>query len=145
MRIGQLAKSAGVSPDTIRYYERIGLMPKPARGANGYRQYRQHAIGRVRLIQNALWFGFSLKQVQEFLGIRQAGGAPCRQVRAAATQILEAVDQRIAELAASRQAIVETIAQWDGRLSQTPLGRPAFLLEALPLNPTPARARRGRY
>jgi DNA-binding transcriptional MerR regulator len=142
LRIGQLAKRSGVSVDTTRYYERIGLMPKAARSASGYWEYIEHAINRVRLIQNALWFGFSLKEVRAFLKIRQAGGTPCQQVRAAATQILEAIEQRIAELTASRQAMIETVKQWDQKLSQTPKGQPAYLLEALWADDTSLRARR---
>ena len=132
LSIGELAKRASVSTGTIRYYERIGLMPKPPRTSAGYRQYCESATGRVRLIQNALQFGFSLKELCRFLGIRESGGAPCKQVRAAAGEILQAVDGRIAELTASREAIRETLIRWDEKLLQTPEGRPAYLLEALP-------------
>jgi DNA-binding transcriptional MerR regulator len=132
LRICQLAKRSGVSADTVRYYERIGLMPKPPRTSAGYREYSESAINRVRLVQNALRFGFSLKQVGAFLGVRQAGGAPCKNVRAAGTQILDALEHQIAELTASRESIKETLNLWDRRLSQTPEGRPAHLLEALP-------------
>ena len=131
LRIGQLAKRSGVSADTIRYYERLGLMPKPARTSAGYREYSESAKDRVRLVQNALRFGFSLKQVGAFLGVRQAGGAPCKHVRAAGAQILEAIEQQIVELTASRESIKETLKVWDKRLSQTPEGQPAHLLEAL--------------
>jgi DNA-binding transcriptional MerR regulator len=132
LHIGQLAKRSGVSADTIRYYERIGLMPTPARTPAGYRVYSESAIGRVRLVQNALRFGFSLKQLGAFLGVRRDGGAPCQNVRAAGAQILEAIEHQIAELTASRESIKETLVLWDRRLSQTPEGRPAHLLEALP-------------
>jgi DNA-binding transcriptional MerR regulator len=131
IRIGQLAERSGVSADTIRYYERIGLMPKPARNAAGYREYSESAKDRVRLVQNALRFGFSLKQVGAFLGVRQAGATPCRNVRAAGAEILDAIEQRISELMASRESIKETLEQWDLRLAQTPEGRPAHLLEGL--------------
>ena len=131
LRIGQLAKLARVSTDTIRYYEKIGLVPKPARTSAGYRQYSESATERVRLVQNALRFGFTLKQIGAFLGVRRGGGAPCKQVRAAATQILDAMDRQIAELTASRETIKETLTLWDQRLSETPEGQPARLLEAL--------------
>jgi len=136
LRIGQIAKQARVSADTIRYYEKIGVMPKAARSSAGYREYSQSAIDRVRLVQNALRFGFSLKQVGAFLGVRQAGGAPCKQVRAAGTQILEAIEQQIAELTASRESIRETLNLWDLLLSQT--DGPAHLLEVLPRRETPS-------
>ena len=132
MRIGELAKLSGVSADTIRYYERIALMPKAARTPAGYRDYGESSIDRVRLVQNALRFGFSLKQLGAFLGVRQAGGAPCKSVRAAGTAILEAIEIQIAALTASRDSIQQTLKNWDQRLSETPDGRPAHLLEALP-------------
>ena len=113
-------------------------MPKPARTSAGYREYSESAKDRVRLVQNALRFGFSLKQVGAFLGVRQAGGVPCKHVRAAGTQILEAIERQIVELTASRESIKETLEMWDQRLSQTPEGRPAYLLEALVTGETPS-------
>lgn len=132
MRIGQVAEGSGVSTDTIRHYERIGLMPRPGRSATGYREYSETAIHRVRLIQNSLRFGFSLKQLQSFLGTRHAGGVPCKQVRAAGAQILESMELQISDLVAVRDAVREILKQWDHRLSQTPEGTKAYLLEALP-------------
>jgi DNA-binding transcriptional MerR regulator len=132
LRIGELAERCGVSADTIRYYERIGLMPKAARTPAGYREYGESAIGQVRLVRNALHFGFSLKQVTAFLGVRRAGGAPCRNVHAAGVNILEAIECRIAELTESRETIRQTLELWDLRLSQTPEGRQARLLDSLP-------------
>jgi DNA-binding transcriptional MerR regulator len=144
LRIGELAVRSGVSAGTIRYYERIGLMPKAMRTTAGYRQYSEPAIERVRLVQNALHFGFSLKQVAAFLGVRQAGGAPCKNVRAAGAQILEAIEPQIAELTESRESVRETLKLWDRRLSQTPEGRPARLLEALPAGEVQPLAKRRR-
>jgi DNA-binding transcriptional MerR regulator len=132
LRIGQVAKRSGVSADTIRYYERISLMPKASRSPNGYREYGDSAIDRVRLVQNALRFGFSLKQLRSFLHARQVGGAPCKDVRLAGAEILSAVERRIAELNASRNAIRQTLKQWDQRLTRTREGQAARLLEMLP-------------
>jgi DNA-binding transcriptional MerR regulator len=107
-------------------------MAKPARTRAGYRVYRESVVDRVRLIQNGLGFGFSLKQLGVFLGVRAAGGAPCKHVRAVGAQVPEAIEGRIAQLIASREVIRETLAAWDKRLSQTPEGQPAYLLETLP-------------
>ena len=137
LRIGELAGRSGVSADTIRYYERIGLMPKAARTSAGYREYTESAIHRVRLVQNALRFGFSLKQLGAFLGVRHAGGAPCQNVRTAGAKILEAIERQIADLTVSRESVRETLDLWDRRLSQTPEGQPARLLEALPTREEP--------
>ena len=131
LRIGQLAQRSGVSTDTIRYYERIGLLPKAARPPSGHREYGEAAAGKVWLVRNALRFGFSLKQVGTFLGVRQAGGAQCKNVRAEGAKVLEAMECQIAELMVSRDAMVATIRQWDERLAGTPEGQPAHPLEAL--------------
>lgn len=86
----------------------------------------------MRLVQNALRFGFSLKQVRAFLVVRHAGGAPCKKVRAAGAQILEAIEHQIAELTVSRESVKETLKLWDQRLAQTQEGQRALLLEVLP-------------
>jgi DNA-binding transcriptional MerR regulator len=131
LRIGDLAKSVGVSPDTIRHYERVGLLPAPARTRAGYRQYPPSAIERVMLVRHALRFGFSLRDLARFLRTREAGGAPCREVRAAGERILAAVEQQIAELTAARETIRKTLHTWDLRLARTERDRPAHLLESL--------------
>src|SRR4029434_7929885 len=80
LRSGELARLSGVSADTLRHYERKGLL-KPQRASNGYREYPRHAVERMRLIRNALAIGFKLDDLERVLKIRDAGGAPCRQVR----------------------------------------------------------------
>jgi DNA-binding transcriptional MerR regulator len=131
LRIGQVAERAGVSTDTIRHYERLGLLPKAARTTAGYRHYSPDAVDRVRLVRHALRFGFSLSDVAGFLRVRASGGTPCRDVRATAERILTAVDQRIAELTAARTDMSRTLRDWDRRLARTPENQPAHLLEAL--------------
>ncbi len=131
MRIGEIAERAGVSVDTIRHYERLGLLPRATRTAAGYRQFPASTIDRVRLVQHALRFGFSLRDVAGFLRVRAAGGTPCRDVRVAADRILAAVDRRIAELTAARRDISRTIRDWDRRLARTAPNQSARLLESL--------------
>jgi len=131
LRISEAAQLAGVSPDTLRYYERMGLLPKIGRTESGYREYSEGMVERIRFVRNALRFGFSLKQVTKFLGARESGRAPCREVRAAAEDILARVDEQIKDLKAARRAIRDTLVDWDRRLSETPTGQPARLLQAL--------------
>jgi DNA-binding transcriptional MerR regulator len=131
LKTGQLARRTGVSPDTIRHYERLGLLQKGVRTTAGYRLFPPEAVPRVRLIRDAIRVGFSLRQLATFLRVRQAGGAPCREVRAAAAQILGAVDTQIAELTSTRAALQRMLDEWDTRLAATPSGRPARLLDAL--------------
>lgn len=129
MRIGQLAQAAGVSTDTIRYYEKLGLLPAPLRTGSGYREYPSAAGNRVRVIRNAVHLGFPLAEVARFLTVRDAGGAPCRQVRDYAQQMVGEIDRRIAQLASERQDLVKMIRGWDRQLQQA-RGERAHLLEA---------------
>jgi DNA-binding transcriptional MerR regulator len=132
LRIGQVAQRALVSTDTIRYYERLGLLPKPHRTLAGYREYPEEAVNRITLVRNAARFGFSLLEIGGFLRVREAGGKPCHQVRQAAQTILDRVDQQIAELTATRATMRDTLQTWDVQLARTPATRPARLLEGLP-------------
>ena len=131
LKIGAVARLASVTPDTIRYYERLGLIPRPARTPAGYRQYNEGVIDRLAVIRNAQRFGFSLKELAAFMHIRESGGAPCDQVRAAAQRILEAADQQITALVRSRREMRRTLSAWDQKLAATPANQQAHLLEQL--------------
>jgi DNA-binding transcriptional MerR regulator len=141
LKIGELAKRSGVSADTIRHYERLGLLPQTSRSKSGYRLFAPSTVERVLLIRHAVRLGFSLVQLKEFLGVRQAGGAPCLNVRGTAARILEGVEQQIAELTNNRDALRALLRSWDDRLAHTPTGRPAHLLEALATSPARMRRR----
>lgn len=131
MRIGEAAARAGVSCDTLRYYERQGLLPRPPRTSGGYRDYTESVVERVRFARNALRFGFTVKQVSAFLKSRESGRPPCREVRAAAERILVEMDRKIAELTAARADVQRTLGVWDERLAATPAGAPARLLDSI--------------
>jgi DNA-binding transcriptional MerR regulator len=131
LRSGQLARLVEVSPDTLRLYERKGLLPRPQRSANGYRCYPPEAVARVSLIRSALSIGFTLDELSRILKIRDAGGVPCRTVRDLAVSKLQALDQHIRELLELRDKISGILAGWDRILGQgQPQGR-AGLLEWL--------------
>jgi DNA-binding transcriptional MerR regulator len=131
LTIGAVARLAGVTPDTIRYYERLGLIPRPLRTPAGYRQYGNGIVDRLTVIRNAQRFGFSLKELAAFLHIRESGGTPCHQVRAAAQRILEAADLQITALVRARREMRRTLQAWDQRLAATPANQQARLLEQL--------------
>ena len=143
MRIGQLARLTGVSPDTLRYYERIGLMPKPHRAASGYRDYSDGAVNRVRIIRNAVHLGFPLHEIAKVLKVRDEGGAPCRQVRDYATSLIERMEQRINELTVERNTMLAMLRTWDQKLTVAG-SAPARLLESLPPSPSGIRAKHAR-
>ena len=132
LRIGEVARACGVSVDTVRHYERIGVLRAAPRTEAGYRLYSSAAIDRVRLVRSAVQFGFSLTELATFLRARDRGSPPCRAVRAAAQQILDRVDAQIAELLETRQWMRTTLQDWDTRLARTREGGPAHLLESLP-------------
>jgi len=131
MRTGKLAELAGVSADTLRHYERIGLLPSPQRSAGGYRLYAPAALDRVRLIRRARAIGFSLKELGGILRVREQGGAPCREVRAMAGDKLAALEHRIEEMIELRRLLKDILTQWDKKLAGTPKGARAYLLEGL--------------
>ena len=128
---GECARLAGVSTDTLRYYERQRLLAKPPRAANGYRCYPAQALARIRVIRSALAVGFSVNELVQILGARDRGLAPCRHVRQLAASKLEALASRIRELQHLRTALRKTIDEWDQRLAKTPSGKRAALLESL--------------
>jgi DNA-binding transcriptional MerR regulator len=132
LSIGKVAALAGVTPDTIRYYERVGLLTRAARTQAGYRQYTGHVVRRLEVIRNAQKFGFSLAEIAAFLRVRESGGRPCGEVRAAAQRMLNAIDRQIAELVAARRSMKHTLRDWDRKLMDTPPNQPARLLETLP-------------
>lgn len=128
---GELAKLCGVSPDTIRHYERLGVLPVAVRGENGYRRFPRESVARVRLIRRALAIGFSLAEVGRILRQRDSGVMPCRNVRALAGEKLAALEERIAEMTAMREDLVKMLEEWDARLAAMRDGEPARLLETM--------------
>jgi DNA-binding transcriptional MerR regulator len=130
LRSGQLARLAGLSTDTLRHYERKGLL-RPDRSSNGYRQYSATALERVRLVQRALSVGFTLDELARVLRIRDRGGAPCQEVRALAATKLKALEAQIRSLGLLRSELRALIDEWDSQLARTPKGARAHLLNHL--------------
>ena len=100
MRAGELARAAGVSTDTLRHYERKGVLARPRRSRNGYREYPPEALERVLLVRRALGVGFTLAELARILRVRDRGGAPCREVRELAAAKLAGVEEQLRALAA---------------------------------------------
>ncbi|HKN60718.1 MAG TPA: heavy metal-responsive transcriptional regulator [Candidatus Acidoferrales bacterium] len=132
MRSGELAQRAGVSPDTVRHYERIGLLKVPPRTNGGYRNYPPETLDRVRMVRRALGVGFSLPELAKILRVRDSGGIPCQGVLAAAATKRKHLDQQISELKAMRRQLDLILKDWSARLASTKRGQPARLLESLP-------------
>ena len=100
MQIGQLAQQAGVAIDTVRYYERQGLLPPPQRRASGYRQYDNQDISRLRFIRRAKDLGFTLQEIQELLQLSGSRNADRAEVRALAQRRLADIEHKLRELEA---------------------------------------------
>ncbi len=105
MIIRELAQHTGVPAKTIRYYESIGLLPRPQRAANNYRQYTPADGERLRFIASARSLGFSLADVAEILAARDDGFAPCQRVLDAVDRRLTEIDRRIAGLLTLRDSL----------------------------------------
>lgn len=131
LRSGELARLAGVSTDLLRHYERIGIVPRPERALNGYRQYPAITLDRVHAVRRSLTLGFSLPELARIFAIRDRGGAPCRKVRDLAEKKLRQVEQSLTEMKALRRQLRDTLLDWDRRLGKTPPGRRAELIESL--------------
>src|SRR5437764_2920672 len=97
LRAGELARRGGVNLESIRFYERRGLLPRAARSANGYRAFSQEDVARLRFIKRAQELGFSLKEVAELLALR-GGARSCAQARTRAADKIADIDGKIREL-----------------------------------------------
>jgi DNA-binding transcriptional MerR regulator len=127
---GALAKAAGVSPDTIRHYEKIGVLPKASRTDSGYRLYPASAVERVLVVQRALRIGFTLAELGELLKTRDAGGAPCERVYQLAKGKLESISGEITALKKTERHLRQVLADWERRMRRTRPGQPSHLLHS---------------
>lgn len=107
MLIGELAETAGLTTQAIRFYERRGLLPPPVRGPNGYRSYDDAAANRIRFIRAGQAAGLSLVQIRGIVGLRDHGQAPCAHVARLVDDQLTDVRRRIAELTALQGELEE--------------------------------------
>jgi Hg(II)-responsive transcriptional regulator len=123
LSIGQVARRAGVSIDTIRFYERRGVLEVPPRRASGYRQYSEEVVRRLRFIQRAKRLGFSLKEITDLLTLRVDEQTECAQVKEATFAKLEQVEHKLVELERMRQALLQMAAlcTGEGSASRCPL------------------------
>lgn len=132
LRSAELARLAGVSTDSLRHYERIGVLPAQQRSGAGYRLYAPGTLDRVLLVRRALAFGFSLAELSRIFKVRDGGGVPCREARTLGTAKLAEVERRLAELGALRAQLKKVLGDWDRRLGRKAINERAGLLEALP-------------
>ena len=131
LRSGALAKATGVSPDTIRHYERIGVLPQASRTESGYRLYPAIAVERVLVVQRALRIGFTLAELGEVLKARDAGGAPCRRMYQLAQDKLKGIEADIEALKRTRRYVKKVLCDWEQRIESAGSGEKSHLLYSL--------------
>jgi DNA-binding transcriptional MerR regulator len=131
LRSGTLAKAAGVSPDTIRHYERIGILLRASRTESGYRVYPASAVERVLIVQRALRIGFTLAELAEMMKARDAGGAPCGRVYQLAQEKLNSIEEDIADLKRTKRYLKKVLSDWERRIQRAAPGQKVHLLQSL--------------
>ncbi len=114
LRIGEVARQAGVNLQTIHYYERRGLLAKPPRTGSNYRAYPEEAVLRVRFIKRAQELGFTLKEIQELLSLRAAPRTRCADVRRRAQAKLQDIDEKLRTLRSMRKALTKLVGECSG-------------------------------
>lgn len=105
MLIGEVAKAAGMTPKTLRFYEEQGLLPPAQRAPNGYRQYGDDSLARLDFIARGRAAGLSVGQIRTILAVREPGNAPCTHVRDTLAGQLAELDHKIAELTSLRASV----------------------------------------
>ncbi|BCN39788.1 MAG: Hg(II)-responsive transcriptional regulator [Alicycliphilus sp.] len=111
LTIGSLADEAGVNVETIRYYQRRGLMPEPDKPAQGYRRYDATTVKRVRFIKRAQALGFTLEEIGGLLKLDEAHA--CAETRELASHKLQTIETKLADLVAMRKALTALLCQCD--------------------------------
>jgi len=126
MRIGELATRTDVNIETIRYYERVGILPQPSRDANNYRLYSESHRRRLHFVRRARDLGFTLDEVRTFLSMVDGGDWTCARVKALGERHLDDIRSRIADLRRMERALADVVGRCSGE--QTP---DCSMLEAL--------------
>lgn len=129
LSIGELAKQANVNIETIRYYERRGLIPEPPRNKSGHRQYSTEAVRRTQFIKRCQTLGFSLNEIHEILELRITPESTCADMQSRVSEKLVSVDEKITELVEIRDALRRLLKKCTGK---GPIGKCPILKELYP-------------
>ena len=121
MKVAELARRVEVTPETVRYYARVGLL-EPRREDNGYKDFDQQDLSRLRFIRRAQDLGLSLKEIREVFGHAERGDSPCPMVRELVSRHLEELRQRIDGLERVERRLSAALETWRGMPDGTPNG-----------------------
>jgi len=134
LKVGAVAKAARVGVQTLHYYERLGLLSKPARSAANYRLYSPEAIRRVQFIKKAQAIGLTLEETKQILDLKDHGRAPCRQVADLGEKHFAEINARLTQLRAYRRALAQALDDWpkENATERKCAGEFCDLIERLP-------------
>jgi DNA-binding transcriptional MerR regulator len=113
LKIGEVAKASGVGIETLRFYERSGLLGRPGRTQSGYRVYDADVLTRLDFIKRAQVLGFSLHEIKQIIADKQAGRSPCHEVREIVRQRLAQLDEKLKEMRRYRKELGAAFARWE--------------------------------
>lgn len=113
LKIGEVSKLSGIGIEALRFYEKSGLLNRPARTGSGYRLYHRDVLERLAFIKRAQMLGFSLDEVKQIIAESAAGQSPCRDVREIVRQRLRELDERMAQMRRYRKELATALEEWD--------------------------------
>lgn len=123
LTIGQVAKQSGIGIETVRFYEREGLIQDPPRSASGYRLYPEEAVARIQFTRRAKELGFSLKEIKELLSLRVLPDTTCQDIKEKAERKLTDIEEKIRSLKRMKKALIQVSAacRGEGSVSDCPI------------------------
>ena len=113
IKIGEVSKLSGTGIETLRFYEKSGLLDRPHRTGSGYRLYDAEVLDRLAFIKRAQVLGFSLDEIKRIIAEKRAGQSPCREVREIVRQRLGELDERLAQMRRYRKELAEALTEWE--------------------------------
>jgi DNA-binding transcriptional MerR regulator len=140
LKIGEVARRAELGVETLRYYERRGLLGSPRRTDSGYRLYPQSIFGRLDFIRKAQAMGFTLEEIARIIQESESGQSPCADVRRIARQKLDELDKKLKELRKFRTELARTVEEWERKGSAA--GKICGLIEGSHIDHSPQKSGR---
>ena len=113
LKIGEVAKLSGIGIEALRFYEKSGLLRRPARTGSGYRVYSHDVLERLEFIRRAQVLGFTLEEIRQIIAEKDAGQSPCAAVREVVRRRLDELDERMAQMRLFRKELSEALKEWD--------------------------------
>jgi len=113
MKIGEVSKLSGIGIEALRFYERSGLLGRPARTSSGYRLYDARVLDRLAFIKQAQVLGFALDEIKQIIADAQGGKSPCAEVHEIVRHRLDELDERMKEMKRYRKELAATLAGWE--------------------------------